>query len=110
MSKLEPSPESSDQLDKLLRKFYRSELPAPWPQPPQVDQPAAQPPRWTLWNGRAALAASILLLLVGHFLLSGAWRPFHSEKALRGPRDVASKPSPRAIPVVEKEGAGKSAR
>ena len=92
-------PEPPDRLDELLRQFYRAELPAPWPASPATAEVKVAAPRsrWSLWNSRAALAASILLLLLGHLLLSGHWRQLYPERLPRAPHDVAAKPFPRPL-------------
>ena len=64
-----------DDLDGLLRDFFRAQLPEPWP---ALKPPAALPlrllppaaPRWSRWRSRFALAASVGLLMVGHWFLS----------------------------------------
>lgn len=71
-----------DHLDDLLRRFFRSEMPDPWPEPPQFSaaprpqgQPS-QPPRRRRWfpqSGRLALAAAISFFLVGYLLLSACF-------------------------------------
>jgi len=66
-----------DDLDRLLSDFFRSELPHPWPEAKIPDeQPKSLParkssPRWATFRSRFALAASIALLLVGGWFLSG---------------------------------------
>ena len=75
MSLVEPPPQkSSDDLEGLLRAFFRSQMPQPWPSPrvpvaPVV--PFRRSPRiaWNLIRSRGALAASVALLLLGSLLL-----------------------------------------
>src|SRR5438270_7739590 len=67
---------SGDDLDGLLRAFYRAQLPSPWPAlkappPPAARRPAPGPRGWPLWRRRLALAASAALLVVAALLLSG---------------------------------------
>ena len=77
MSLVEPSPlKPGDDLDGLLRVFFRSQMPHPWPAPRQPRfraTPATRPmsPRRSLIRSRWALAASISLLLLGSLLLPG---------------------------------------
>ncbi len=71
-----------DDLDDLLRRFFRSELPDPWPAPPQLSpasraqgQQPPQPPRrrWFPRSSRLALAAAISFFLAGYLALVGAF-------------------------------------
>ena len=70
-----------DEVDGLLRRFYRSQLPDPWPAPPQVplEQPMTpQPPRLAVARffrpGRVAVAAAVVLLVIGYLALQ-SWFP-----------------------------------
>ena len=62
-----------DDLDRLLRAYFRSEVPSPWPgaPTPATVQPAAAPLSNRLAHSRLVLAASIAALLVGGWLLTG---------------------------------------
>ena len=69
-------PQPTDDLDGLLRTFFQAQLPKPWP----VPKPPAPLPlsaggfaarRRSLPRSRFALAASLLILLIGQLLLSG---------------------------------------
>src|SRR3954471_1739881 len=67
---------SGDDLDGLLRAFYRAQLPSPWPAlkappPPAARRPAPGPRGWPLLRSRLALAASVALLVLGSLLFSG---------------------------------------
>jgi hypothetical protein len=70
---LEPVPTD---LDRLLRAFFRAEMPEPWPilKPPArpilPSLPSRRGSRWTFARSRLALAASVLLLLCGPLWLS----------------------------------------
>ena len=62
------------EIDGLLRRFFRAEMPAPWPAAPAIRVPVSVPvtrPSRSLLRSRFALAASLLLLLIGHVSLSG---------------------------------------
>jgi hypothetical protein len=68
----------SDELEGVLREFFRAQLPDPWPalmvpsEPPAKVALARPVPRpWTLARSRVALAASVALLLVGSWWLLG---------------------------------------
>ena len=61
-----------DDLDLLLRNFFRAEMPSPWPGPvpPAETAPGpAAPTRRARPRGRYALAASLLVLLAGQVYL-----------------------------------------
>jgi hypothetical protein len=63
-----------DEMDDLLRGFFCREMPPSWPAwkpPAQVGH--TSPRRTPLLRGRFALAASLLFLLGGQLLLSGAF-------------------------------------
>jgi hypothetical protein len=65
-----------EEIDGLLRAFYRAEAPHPWPAwkapaAPQVPPPVPAPSRKPLWRSRLALAASVGLLALGSLLLPG---------------------------------------
>jgi hypothetical protein len=75
---------SGDELDTLLRAFFQSEMPHPWPVPslPETEEqarpvvpftPAASPP-WAPVHSRLALAASVGLLLAGSWFLAGQFQ------------------------------------
>ena len=65
-----------EEVDRLLSAYFRKEMPQPWPElklpadsfPPTLEPAAARRP---LIRSRWALAASIALLLLGHWLLAG---------------------------------------
>lgn len=67
-----------DDLDGLLRDFFKAEMPKPWPAftapaPSNSVTPLRRnkTARLTLWRSRLALAAAILLLIAGTLFLSG---------------------------------------
>ena len=76
---------SGDELDTLLRAFFQSEMPHPWPalQLPEREEqtrpvvpftPAASHP-WVPIRSRLVLAASVGLLLAGSWFLAGQFQP-----------------------------------
>lgn len=78
MNVTERNPREFDypELDVLLRNFFRSEMPDPWPElkaPVEVKFPPARstPRRWSSIRGKLALAASVAVLMVGSWCLSG---------------------------------------
>ncbi|MFQ3592031.1 MAG: hypothetical protein SNJ82_02445 [Gemmataceae bacterium] len=87
---------SSDPLDGLLRAYFRSEMPSPWPafRPTRTQRPARPVSLWSGYASRLALAASVaFLLLTGYFLASGSlgngvgphFGPLHDGKAAKEP-------------------------
>jgi hypothetical protein len=80
MNLVQPPPQRpGDDLDGLLRMFFRSQMPYPWPAPPSPfrSKPAGRPASAgrSLIRSRWALAASIGLLLLGSLLLPGRFTP-----------------------------------
>ncbi len=81
-----------DDLDRLLRAFFRSEMPDPWPAPPVVSETprarfAERPRRRFFQSSRMALAAAVAFFLVGYLALSWAFpqNPGQSTLAPGGP-------------------------
>jgi len=62
-----------DELDRLLMGYFQSEVPSPWPSlpTPGSTQPAAVASNRHLSQSRLVLAASILALLIGSWILTG---------------------------------------
>jgi hypothetical protein len=66
-----------DELDALLHAFFRAEMPNPWPQlkapvPASLDETTKAPPSsWSRSRSRFALAASVALLMLTSWWLSG---------------------------------------
>jgi hypothetical protein len=108
---------SGDELDTLLRAFFQSEMPQPWPalSLPETEEqarpvvpltPATAHP-WVPVHSRLALAASVGLLLAGSWFLaeqfqtgdSGAQPPSPpglltgNKDGLHGPGDIRMKES-----------------
>jgi len=67
----------SENLDGLLRLFFQAETPQPWPafKPPAEPLVLVKrtPSRQPLGRSRMALAASLLVLLIGQLCLSGLY-------------------------------------
>jgi hypothetical protein len=66
-----------DDVDGMLRSFFKAEMPNPWP---AFQKPTAAPARFSLWRSRLALAASILLLIGGALLLLGGTSPVREQR------------------------------
>jgi len=94
-----------EQLDALLRSFFRAEMPDPWP---VLKAPAEEPfraehrpaPRWTAFRSRMALAASITLLVLGSWCFS-AKAPDYSlpPQDTSGSTGTADKSFPKKAPA-----------
>jgi hypothetical protein len=116
-----PFSPADDELDGLLRSFFRAEAPNPWPalQPPAAALPIARAvPRrpLPLSRSRVALAASVALLFGGQ-----AWL-YHSHQAEEtssagssSPGDLTAmpdrhgtKPKSPGVPVPAKENGPRS--
>jgi hypothetical protein len=65
-------PAAPDELDALLRAYFRAEMPDPWPAPPLVASPTS-PAKGrggrVSTRSRLALAASVIVLVGGTMLL-----------------------------------------
>jgi hypothetical protein len=71
-----------DDLDQLLRSYFQSELPSPWPALRALTQPGSPADlpgspvgrrRWLAFRRRLAVAASVAALLIGYLLLAQAF-------------------------------------
>jgi hypothetical protein len=79
---------AGDEVDQLLRDFYKSEMPEPFP---ALKLPAVRPAaavRWNMLRQRVALAASIGLLVLGGWLMAGSTGEFTPPSGVGG--DVGS--------------------
>lgn len=113
--------ESRD-IDHLLREFFRSEMPYPWPAPPAVTEEVKPlvskkltfPKQWQRSRRYLALAAAVALFIVGYWTLSWAFPEFapgnnllkskHSiatplEQLPIDPNDPAGQITPQTIPT-----------
>lgn len=89
-----PSRKPGDELDELLRRFFRSQLPQPWP---ALRLPASEHPRWpalgrSLARSRWALAASVALLLLSSLLLPSRFTSNVSSENGPGDQLIADNP------------------
>jgi hypothetical protein len=91
MSRVELPPKPGDDLDGLLRAFFRGQMPNPWPAPRlprfRTATPARPaPPGRPLMRSRWALAASVGLLLLGSLGLTGRFtQPTRHDASFDGP-------------------------
>jgi hypothetical protein len=128
MNSLQPSlsgPQELDRspndLDGLLRSFFRAQMPEPWPvpKPPAtstVRKGGAAAARRSLVRSRFALAACLLVLLVGQSFVSSMLsdsmhaaadgRPGKTEARRHGP--VKPRESKPTFPVKKAEATGQS--
>jgi hypothetical protein len=87
---------SPDEVDALLRCFFRAQMPSPWPalKPPAKPWPGlplTRPSRSTQLHSYFALAATLALLVLGSFFLSDLV-PSRSALPTEAPRDYYSSP------------------
>jgi hypothetical protein len=113
MSILQPTPVGptaeggqADAVDPLLRAFFRAEMPQRWPafEPPAaplVPREGVGPRCRSRFRGRAVLAASVGLLLLGHLSVSGPFRESPAVVPGFGGEGVAGRPD-RSRPVLRK--------
>jgi hypothetical protein len=83
----------ADDLDGLLREFFRAQLPEPWPAfrfPSKSSTlPLTAPPsRWAGLRSRFALAATVALLVLGSFFVSDLLPTTSDISKANGPRDA----------------------
>jgi hypothetical protein len=84
MSLVPTRPVPPDDLDGLLRAFYRKEMPSRWPAPPVPPAPTLpyrrpNPSNRALFRSRLALAASVALLLLGSLFVGGKVGPIRTD-------------------------------
>jgi hypothetical protein len=86
----------SDEVETLLRAYFRAEMPHPWPAPPLARAPVSQPLPTSAVRGsfrsRLTLAASVAMLLAGTLAIPGR------------------KPTGQAPPVLPAMSAGEATR
>jgi hypothetical protein len=95
-----------EDLDGLLRRFFRAEMPHPWPAAPTLPRPqAALPPRkrqtrrpWLPFSMRFAVAASVALLVIGYLALAGQFSTTAKARGSRPEDTYGKKDSPRNVP------------
>ena len=114
-------PSQGDDLDRLLSRFYQSEMPGPWPPAPHPDG-AARPmpasrlsgyerPRQLVTGPRAALAASVALLLGSCWFLSNQTGdvPAPPHSGVTATDGKATKKFPHEIGKAPKDGESRRA-
>jgi hypothetical protein len=64
-----------DRVDEMLRTFFRAEMPDPWPvlEAPELPPQTLVLRPWWKRTGRFALAASVLLMLLGYLALASGF-------------------------------------
>ena len=103
MSNLMTRPEEArPEVDALLRDYFESEMPRPWP---AFKTPVAKATTWSRYTGRLALAASVALLVAGYLTLAGFFPRTSSPTGIeqkmgpimhrdKGPKVVVPMPEP----------------
>jgi hypothetical protein len=88
--------QSNPDVDETLRRYFRAQLPHPWPaaRVPATDEAASL---WRRSRLRLALAASAAAVLAGYLTLAGFWRQPVTSHAIdpNGPH-IADRPSHHA--------------
>lgn len=104
----------ADELESLLRSYFRAEMPDPWPAPPLVAAAASAPAAPRDGRGpqrsRLALAASVALLIGGSMLLPGRTpaRPSPEKSPTMSPGTADRGIQPDApVPVKNKPAEGR---
>jgi len=101
-----------DELDILLGKFFRAQMPHPWP---RLTAPITDTPPISSWwmrsRSRLALAASVAILIVGSWWLAGRtldYSPGMSETIRNsGPGTADIRDRNKIIEAVKKKEDGK---
>src|SRR5580704_6389630 len=76
----------ADALDGLLRNFYRAKMPSPWPTLWLPESSARHRSTGWQFRSRAALAATVALLVIGSFFLAkGVSDPLTTSNAASTP-------------------------
>jgi hypothetical protein len=87
------SPHSTDDVDGVLRAFFKTQMPAPWPSLKAPSVGAENATGWPMMRSRLALAASVALLALGLSFVSGA---FHGRSNPTEQRITVDSPSASA--------------
>jgi len=108
----EPTPVSEEptpNVDRLLRSYYRREMPASWPAPPGeavTSIASAEQSTWTLMRGRMLVGASLVALVLGYLSVSaffprphpGGLDPNHGQTIGHRPGLDPARPATRPMP------------
>lgn len=91
-------------VDDLLRRFFKSEMPDPWPEVrvPATPRPILEParPRWTVRMHRHfALAAAILFSVFGYWYLQSSFPSTVNEIGPTFQKHLGHKERPRIEPL-----------
>jgi hypothetical protein len=94
-----PAPgRSEDELDGLLTRFFRAELPNPWPACPEPPVQVLSSPllhdRWALVRSRFALAASVGLIVAALWAVGGKFTGPDAASPSLGSGDAATNVKP----------------
>ena len=106
---------SGDELEGMLRSFFRAEVPDPWPmmkapaEPVVVKLPKPRRSTWLRIGPRLAIAASVAFLLLGYLALGSIFPKHQQEVIIRGERNIANRPvlrqiiTPKGFPNIMEE-------
>jgi hypothetical protein len=85
---------SADDLDGLLRVFFRTQMPEPWPRlAPPVTLPLPGQRRRSLFRSRFVLAASLLILLLSQLFLASMFSGYPGRDASDGRYEATNRPA-----------------
>jgi hypothetical protein len=89
-----------DPVDDVLRGYFQSQMPKPWPAAPRTAEPSGLAARRSESSNRArlTLAASVLILIGACWMFSGGPQPAvpgHSKPSLPGTLDAGSAKMPK---------------
>ena len=88
----------ADDVETLVRAFFRSEVPSPWPELSlPVAEPSARPRNRGQWQRRLLLAACVAFLFLTTLSLSGSFR----EKDGPAARSLHGATATRRFPVPD---------
>lgn len=87
-------------IDRVLTRFFRSEMPDPWPACPVTTLREQAAPGWFRSAGRFVLAASIVLFFLAYFTLAGLFprdtnRPLNADPSQDIGKGFKSTPAKR---------------
>lgn len=85
----------ADDVDAIWRRYFRAEMPKPWPSAPRPEAVQQSVPSGQGWQSRLALAASIAVILLGCWLFASPGQAPSTNPAEdpAGLRDATASPS-----------------
>ena len=93
MNNMKTMPSDQD-VDHLLTEFFQSEMPATFPAL-RLPRTAPLASMWKRASTRFALAAAVMVCLVGYLALAGSFKP-RDEAGLQGP-EIGQNPTGKSL-------------